>query len=389
MSYGSLMNQSIADSVFEYATIRVTGPSHRTAVTMTLSGGGTQNLTEVSNGVWEGKVSDKGTYTVKSIVSGIDSSSSVMVSSPKTYNVILTGPSSVLNNNSWSVIRKISDSGKASSLWSVGDRKAVTLNGYIDDRLTLNNFTCYVFILGFDHNMAEEYDENHNQVHSIHFQGFKTALSGGKDIAICDEYYNNTSRSDRSNGEKRKCVASMWIYGNFPTNLNALSSYTNSYMSKTTLNVHMLAALPIELQNNIKVVAKYVFTSRSSSSPYYWGGGNCYKKLWLISEFECTGAVNIGPNNAGTKLEANKSNCLQYAYYKAGNSVLKYKHDAQSTLCRYYLRTPSNLNGKNGTFPSDPMWGAIDTVVDSSHWDTGVMHYSYKESIGIAPCFCV
>lgn len=40
MSYGSLMNQSIADSDFEYATIRVTGPSHGTAVTMTLSGGG-------------------------------------------------------------------------------------------------------------------------------------------------------------------------------------------------------------------------------------------------------------------------------------------------------------------------------------------------------------
>lgn len=40
MSYGSLMNQSIADSNFEYATIRVTGPSHGTSVTMTFSGGG-------------------------------------------------------------------------------------------------------------------------------------------------------------------------------------------------------------------------------------------------------------------------------------------------------------------------------------------------------------
>lgn len=39
MSYGSLMNQSIADSIFEYATIHVTGPSHGASVTMTLSGG--------------------------------------------------------------------------------------------------------------------------------------------------------------------------------------------------------------------------------------------------------------------------------------------------------------------------------------------------------------
>lgn len=332
-------------------------------------------------------MSDKGTYTVKSIVNGIDSSSSVTVSSPKTYNVVLTGPSRILNNNSWSVIRKISDSGKASSLWSVGDRKAVTLNGYIDDRLTLNNFTCYVFILGFDHNMAKEHDEDYNQVHSIHFQGFKTALSGGKDIAICDTYYGNSSRNDHSNGEKRKYVASMWVYGNLPTTLNALSSYSSSYMNKTTLNVHMLAALPTELQNNIKVVSKYIFSTRSSKSPYYWGGANVYSKLWLISEFECTGAVNIGPDNAGNKLEAR--NCLQYAYYKAGNSVLKYKHDAQSTLCEYYLRTPSNLNGDDGTFPSIPMWGVITTEVSSSTWNTGVIHYNLRESLGIAPCFCI
>lgn len=318
-------------------------------------------------------------------MNGIDSSSSVTVSSPKTYNVVLTGPSRILNNNSWSVIRKISDSGKASSLWSVGDRKAVTLNGYIDDRLTLNNFTCYVFILGFDHNMAKEYDEDHNQVHSIHFQGFKTALSGGKDIAICDTYYGNSTRNDRSNGEKRKYVASMWVYGSLPTTLSQLSSYSGSYMDKTTLNVHMLAALPTELQNNIKVVSKYIFSTRSSRSPYYWGGASVYSKLWLISEFECTGAVNIGPDNAGTKLEAR--NCLQYAYYK--NSVLKYKHDAQSTLCNYYLRTPSNLNGDDGTFPSTPMWGVITTEVSSSTWNTGVMHYNLRESLGIAPCFCV
>ena len=40
MAFGSLMNQSIADSDFEYAIIRVTGPSHGTSVTMTSSEGG-------------------------------------------------------------------------------------------------------------------------------------------------------------------------------------------------------------------------------------------------------------------------------------------------------------------------------------------------------------
>lgn len=311
------------------------------------------------------------------------------MSVPKTYEVILTGPSRIFNDNSWDVIRKVSDMGKASSLWSVGDRHQVTLNGYIDDRLTLNNFSCYVFILGFDHNMANEHDENYNQVHSIHLQGFKTALSGGKDIAICDEYYDDSSRSDKSDGTKRKYVASMWIYGSLPTTLNSLASYSSSYMNKTTLNVHMLAALPAELQNNIKVVAKYSFSSRSSKSPYYWGGSSVYSKLWLISEYECTGAVNVGPDNAGTKLEANKSNCLQYAYYKAGNSVLKYKHDTLSTFCDYFLRTPSGNNGKDGTFPSTPMWAAITTYVNSSTWNTGVVHRNYRLSSGIAPCFCV
>lgn len=44
MSYGSLMNQSIADSIFEYAIIHVTGPSHGTSVTVSSTGGGAPRI---------------------------------------------------------------------------------------------------------------------------------------------------------------------------------------------------------------------------------------------------------------------------------------------------------------------------------------------------------
>lgn len=76
------------------------------------------------------------------------------------------GVSSVLNDNSWADIKKISDQGIGASCWSVGDTKSVLINGTIGT-LTVNA-TCWAFILGFNHNSAIEGK-------GITFGGFKTA----------------------------------------------------------------------------------------------------------------------------------------------------------------------------------------------------------------------
>lgn len=85
-----------------------------------------------------------------------------------------------MNDNSWAAISSVSSTG--SSYWAVGDRKAVTVNGKVGTQSF--NSTYYVFIIGFNHNSNREGT-------GITFQGFKTALSGGKDICLVDSYYNS------------------------------------------------------------------------------------------------------------------------------------------------------------------------------------------------------
>lgn len=94
----------------------------------------------------------------------------------------------VLNNNTWEQIAKASDEGIASTLWKVGDRKEIVLNGTVG-ALTFEDYHTYAYIIGFDHNAAVEGG------HRIHFQLAKTALSGGTDICFTDEQYPNIGSS--------------------------------------------------------------------------------------------------------------------------------------------------------------------------------------------------
>lgn len=77
-----------------------------------------------------------------------------------------------LNNQTWAEIRQVSDAGKGSEYWSVGDRKAVLVNGTVGTQGI--NQTLYAYILGFNHNSAKEGA-------GIQFGTFKSALTGGTD----------------------------------------------------------------------------------------------------------------------------------------------------------------------------------------------------------------
>lgn len=55
--------------------------------------------------------------------------------------------------------------------------------------------------------------------------------------------------------------------------------------------------------------------------------------LFLLSEFEVFGSISYGNTN-----EKNKQ--AQYAYYSAGNSKIKYKHNGTSTAAIWWLRSP-------------------------------------------------
>ena len=128
-------------------------------------------------------VPEEGEWTVSATLDGKTSDSNIVnvVSSYDTSLVFI----SALNDNSWETIRKISDAGTGANYWSIGDRKAVTLNGTVG-KLSLSNVTTYAFIIGFNHNESVE------GTNRIHFQLAKTALTGGTDVCLCDSSYKLT-----------------------------------------------------------------------------------------------------------------------------------------------------------------------------------------------------
>ena len=132
--------------------------------------------TSDSTGVCTLTVPEIGTWRVSATLDG-KTSDTKAVAITDSYAVSLNFVYPTLNKNTWETIKNISDAGQGANYWSIGDRKAVTLNGTVG-HLTLSNYTIYAFVIGFNHNASLE-GENR-----IHFQLGKTALSGGTDVCF-------------------------------------------------------------------------------------------------------------------------------------------------------------------------------------------------------------
>lgn len=354
MAFGSLMNQSIVDSDFEYAIIRVTGPSHGTTVTMTLSGGGTQNLTEISSGVWEGKVSSKGTYTVSA--GSLYTTSSVVVDVPKTYNVSLRiAVSGTLNDNSWSTISNISSQGKASQYWSVGQAKEIILDGKALD-FSISKFKCCAFIIGINHNASLEGNNK------IHFQIANISLSDSRHIAFFDSrYYPRTGYS----------VAGAGYFVANTTETNS-GGWVRSYLRNTVCN-SFKSLLPTELLNNITSVGKYSNNVGNNTSDS--AITKTYDFIFLLSQLEIDGVLTRSNQNE-------KKYTLQYSYYSSGNSKVFYRYqlDSFDGSVECWMRSVDpNTSNSFLTSSGNPRKTTEITGLTKSA----------SRSYGIAPCFCV
>ena len=257
-----------------------------------------------------------------------------------------------LNDMSWEDIRKISDSGLASSYFNVGDRKAVTLNGTVGN-LSLSNVTTYAFIIGFDHNASVE------GANRIHFQLAKTALSGGTDVCFCDSKYNSFAQTTGYfSMNSSQTNSGGWASSQMRTNIcgTSLSSYSGT----------IIAVIPAALRSVLKSVTKYTDNT---------GGGSTAASavtattdyFFLLSEYEVFGSISYANSNESSKQ-------AQYAYYSAGNSKIKYKHDGTSTAAYWWLRSQRASNSNSFVFVF-----------------TGgtVSYYNAHFSLGFAPCFCV
>ena len=194
----------------------------------------------------------------------------------KTVTVNAKFVSNTLNENDWSVIKTVSDSGQGDNYWDIGDTKTIVINGKVGN-FTFNNLSIDAFIIGFNHNSSRE---GSNRIH------FQIGKIGGKMVGLVDSQYNNYQSS---NG-----------YFNMNPNNSNSGGWNNSYMRKTLLgNTNsptsplansLMAALPSDLRAVMKSVTK--FTDNTAN-----GGGNqssyvtaTTDYLWLLAEFEVQGS---------------------------------------------------------------------------------------------------
>ena len=334
---------------FFSATITVTVESGASVVLKN----GTTLQTKTSTGTVVFTVTETGAYTIDATKNGQTVSGSVnVVSSTTSYALTLSFVSAVLNDNDWATIKTVSDKGEGANYWSVGDRKAVTLNGTVG-ALTLSNFTTYAFIIGFNHNQGLE------GANRIHFQLAKTALSGGTDVALCDSSYSSylttTGYFSMNSGAAN---SGGWASSQMRTNIcgTSLSSYSGT----------IIAVIPAALRAALKSVTKYTDNTGVGST----AASNITTTtdyFFLLSEFEVFGSISIANPNESSKQ-------AQYAYYSAGNSAIKYKHDGTSTAAKWWLRSPTASYSYRFTdvFPS----GTV-----------GMGNADF--SLGFAPGFCV
>ena len=267
--------------------------------------------------------------------------------------IVLPPKGKALNNYTWEEIRTISDAGKASEYFKVGDKKTIVINGNLGV-LTVSKLNVDVFIIGINHNSDREGDRR------IHFQIGKISNTL---IAFVDSKYNYDGTSglyfkmnynNTNAGGWSGCSMRDTLLGNSGTPTNPI---TRSVMS----------ALPSDLRAVMKSVTKYSDnTGGGSDNASYVTATNDY--LFLLSEYEYLG-VRTYANSAEKNYQA------QYEYYKAGNSARHMKHND-----RVYSASVVNCRSVNAT--QNNQFCALST--DGTYSSTQAIY-----SRGISPAFCV
>lgn len=321
--------------------IIVTAP---TGTVVTATRGTTVITAGESGGKYVILADDYGIWTITGTKGSQSISQDVNVVAVDTYEVALDFTPKVLNDATWEQIRDVADASTGPNYWSVGDTKQITMNGKVSDGLTLSNYSTYVYIIGFDHNSSVEGT-------GIAFGCFKTLQTGGKDIALCDSWYN----TGRTSGQ--------WF--NMNNNNSTNGGWASCNMRNNTLPL-VKAALPSALQSVLKTTTIYTDNTGGTSTAASYVTAT-QDELYLLAEFEIFGARTY----ANT---AEQSHQQQYAYYVAGNSKVKYRHDNTENIVTWWERSVY------------AEWVYRFCYVAPS----GAANYSSAEySSGLAPCFKV
>ncbi len=278
--------------------------SVKTGTTVTCSKGATTLTATSVDGKCSFNVNDYGVWTV----STNSDTQTVNVEYVQLYEVTLKTVSSTLNDNDWATIKGIADRSEGANYWAVGDTKQIIMNGKVSDGLTLTNYSTWVYIIGFDHNSSVEGT-------GIAFGGFKTAQTGGKDVALCDSGYGSHK-------------SGQWFNMNNSTTNN--DGWASCRMRRTTLPL-VKSALPSDLQAVLKTTIIYSDNTGGGSDTASYVTAT-QDDLYLLAEFEIFGARTHANS-------AEQNHQRQYAYYVAGNSKIKYRHDSTATAVDWWERS--------------------------------------------------
>lgn len=256
----------------------------------------------------------------------------------------------VLENNEWETIRAASDEGVAESVWSVGDTKMILISGTVTG--TSLNVEVGAVIIGFNHNASVE---GSNRIH------FQLGKIGDTQVALVDSRYGGTGSSAgfRMNTSNTNS-------GGWNSSYGRKTLLGNSGTPSSPASGSLLAALPSDLRAVMKSVTKYTDNTGNESNT---SGAvtSTVDYLFFLAEFEVQGTRKYA-----NQYEQNYQ--LQYDFYKAGNSKVRYKHNATGDACRWWCRSACYVNSKS-----------FCRVLEGGTGDGNFASYSR----GVAPGFCV
>lgn len=275
--------------------------------TITLSKATTQSYTFGSNETIHSFNLDDGygDYTVTASKNGVTQAYSFSNTFVGLHEIGAYAISKTLDSNDWGLISTASYNNIGQSLWDIGDKKSVTINGTINGYTY--NTTLYVFITDFAHNVSVEGS-------GICFQGFKDA--NGKDIAICAPDFGNQATSG------------------FIMNQSDITDggWNGSYM-KQTIIPQFKNALPRDLVNNIKTTTIWTHNTIGGSNNNNASNVTATQEtVYLLAEFEI-----LGLRGYANQYEQNHQ--TQYQYYKNGNSSVKYNYNSTSSVVSWWERS--------------------------------------------------
>lgn len=300
--------------------------------------------TAPSSGIVNFTIRDPGDWVFTATKDGKTLSETVSITVEQDYTVYLSIDLLTLNSNSWAKIREISDAGTGKNYWSAGDCKAVPLSGTMGT-LALDT-TLWVYILGFDHNKDVEGS-------GIQFGGFKTdSGSSGINVCLIDSKYGSSDTSGtlyfnmnhwgRYNyGGWARSDMRYDILGSTDTAPAGYGTSASSgevgYAPSSTCATNpvantLMSCLPAELRSVMKPITKWTDNV---------GGGTDTETnvsamvdyLPLLAEFEI-----FGSRTYANSYEQNHQ--VQYEYFSAGNSKVKYRHSATGSTAYWWERSP-------------------------------------------------